>query len=326
MPDPSDGRYDDVLLGIAQQQGGIEPLLETFFSFLHRRTDFYVVQPPGGANMGFPPGVAESLLLRSFRKLHLKPHPDASPISHKGISSVEKNVKKIETSRQVTPSSDVSSLSNADFSLESTKANQCKSFVSCQKSVVPSIKYTDDGKQIPIGNGGITSNYWWTQTLDDVTVNIPVPFGTKSKDINCAFSTDKICIRLDNSESSNVRLLDGVFDMAVRPSECLWQIEDSIFQTSERIITLTLDKKVSTWWKSVLKGHQEIDCTKVDSTQKLETYNSETQAAIRKIMFDQSQKAKGLPSSDEIKTKTLLETAMKAPGAPNLDISATRIG
>lgn len=31
-------QYDEVLLGLAARHGGIEPLLRTFFSFLHRKT------------------------------------------------------------------------------------------------------------------------------------------------------------------------------------------------------------------------------------------------------------------------------------------------
>jgi len=31
------------------------------------------------------------------------------------------------------------------------------------------------------GNGGRTERYVWTQTLADVTVNVPLPAGTKSK-------------------------------------------------------------------------------------------------------------------------------------------------
>jgi hypothetical protein len=34
-------QYDPVLMGIAQQHQGIEKLLETFFGFLRRKTDFY---------------------------------------------------------------------------------------------------------------------------------------------------------------------------------------------------------------------------------------------------------------------------------------------
>ena len=44
---------------IASQHRDINSLLHSFFGFLKRKTDFYLVQPPEGANMGFGPGVAE---------------------------------------------------------------------------------------------------------------------------------------------------------------------------------------------------------------------------------------------------------------------------
>ena len=56
-----------MLLTIAGQLGGIEPLFDTVFSFLYRKTDFFHIMKPGD-KMGFPEGVAEKLLLRNFRR------------------------------------------------------------------------------------------------------------------------------------------------------------------------------------------------------------------------------------------------------------------
>ena len=66
---------DEMLMMIASKTGGIEPLLHTFFSFLHRKTDFYIQYPrtaarePGfHAKMGFAEGA--DLTLRRYRRLH----------------------------------------------------------------------------------------------------------------------------------------------------------------------------------------------------------------------------------------------------------------
>lgn len=41
-----DPRFDGVLLAMAQQHDGIESLLQTFFSFLERKTDFFTAASP----------------------------------------------------------------------------------------------------------------------------------------------------------------------------------------------------------------------------------------------------------------------------------------
>merc|ERR1712039_722532 len=81
-------------------------------------------------------------------------------------------------------------------------------------------------------------------------------------------------------------------------------------------LVLSLEKQRETWWKCVLEGDQEIDTTKVESTRSMEEYDGETQGAIRKIMFDQSQKVMGKPTSDQIRTADVMKEAWNAPGSP----------
>jgi hypothetical protein len=50
---------------LASHMGGIEGVLNGFFSFLKRKTDFYVVTDPATqsrAHMGFPPGRAQEMV------------------------------------------------------------------------------------------------------------------------------------------------------------------------------------------------------------------------------------------------------------------------
>ncbi|GMF65016.1 unnamed protein product [Phytophthora lilii] len=67
------GRFDALLTQLAQQHGGVESLLDSFFDFLHRKTDFYVVSAdPAKHKMGFLPGQAQQKVLQAFHKYPMK--------------------------------------------------------------------------------------------------------------------------------------------------------------------------------------------------------------------------------------------------------------
>ena len=56
--------YDSALMGILQSCGKLQPFLDAVFSFLARRTDFYILMKHERARMGFPPGVAENMVVQ----------------------------------------------------------------------------------------------------------------------------------------------------------------------------------------------------------------------------------------------------------------------
>ena len=67
------GRFDALLTQLAQQHGGVESLLDSFFDFLHRKTDFYVVSSdPARHKMGFLPGQAQQKVLEAFQRHPMK--------------------------------------------------------------------------------------------------------------------------------------------------------------------------------------------------------------------------------------------------------------
>merc|ERR1712129_107342 len=53
-------RFDGILLNIVQQQGSVDDILDMFFGFLNRKTDFYT----GSADEK----VAETMVLKYFKK------------------------------------------------------------------------------------------------------------------------------------------------------------------------------------------------------------------------------------------------------------------
>ena len=69
--------WDAPLCALAQKSGGdLRKLLFAFFSFLNRRTDFYIITPEDATiNIGFKQGDAEKLLLAAFRQFPLRKIP-----------------------------------------------------------------------------------------------------------------------------------------------------------------------------------------------------------------------------------------------------------
>ncbi len=55
-------------------------------------------------------------------------------------------------------------------------------------------------------------------------------------------------------------------------------------------LNVHMEKVIPTWWRCMFAEDIEIDATMVDSSQKVEDYDAETQAAIRKIMFENNQR------------------------------------
>jgi hypothetical protein len=69
-----DEKYDEIFTQIAGQIGSVQGLLDKFFGFMHRKTDFYIQfeKSSSDATMGFPEGVAETMVLQSFKKHKMK--------------------------------------------------------------------------------------------------------------------------------------------------------------------------------------------------------------------------------------------------------------
>jgi hypothetical protein len=109
-------RFDNYYINIAREAGGIENLLDSFFSFMFRRTDFYYECEPND-NMGFPPGVAEMMVLNIFRKYQAeqyKKHPKKSSEEYqKKLAALKQEKQKASQETTAQPKQDQKPLAEA---------------------------------------------------------------------------------------------------------------------------------------------------------------------------------------------------------------------
>lgn len=154
------------------------------------------------------------------------------------------------------------------------------------------------------------SKYTFKQTLKDVTVFLPVEPGTRAKSLKVKLDRNSI----DIETASGEKLIFGELFDAIALDESTWTVDDT------REIIVSLEKVKEQWWPHVVKGDPKIDVTKLEPERSsLSELDSETRATVEKMMFDQQQKLKGLPTSDEMKKVSMLEKFKEQH--PELDFS-----
>jgi len=289
---------DGPLVELAQRSGGdLRKLLYAFFSFLHRRTDFYCVphdEDAKGHRLGFNEGDAEKLLLAAFRQFPLRKMP-----KQKGPRADPPG----QASNAASSSAKADDVQQEGKETKSTAEKDAKKEIAdkdIRKAVsedpMESTRFTDEGKQVPVGNGGATENFRWTQTIEEVTLLAAPPDGTRGKDLAVSIKRNAVSVKMKKAvdgEDEPRTILEGNLTDKIQPDESTWSIEGGAMM-------LVLQKARKTWWESALEGDPKIDTTLVDSRRRIDEYDGSTQGAIRRILFDQRQERLGKKSSDKI--------------------------
>ncbi|CDR98798.1 probable nudC protein [Sporisorium scitamineum] len=153
--------------------------------------------------------------------------------------------------------------------------------------------------------------YTWKQQLDIVEISVPVPQGTKARDLTIELKKRKIKVALKGKDA----ILEGELAKDIKEEDSTWTIEDA------NTVEIQLEKmNKNEWWPNVVTHHPKIDTTKiVPENSKLSDLDPETRAMVEKMMFDNRQKAMNKPTSDQIQQQEML--AKLAAANPNIDFS-----
>ena len=352
----NDDRFDGLFLQIAHQTQGIEPLLDTLFSFLRRKSDFF--SPPGGGDIdaGSEAAIAKvnqvvkkhaDIYLAGKRKeeeerlkkLRLKQKREAEAEAKKkkqAAAAAEKS--KAENDGVIEMGEDGFDISSDEPATKPAAATVAAAAVPEPKvDATPAAPKTeqnqnddkDDDKQKeeeeedksppPIGNGGtIDGKYVWTQTLQELTINVPLPENTRGRDLNVIISKKNLKIGFAKTKTEFI-----VNDDLTKPiivDDSLWTIEDG----NRLVLTLQKSNQMEWWDAPCQTDVPKINIQKVQpENSNLSDLDGETRQTVEKMMFDQRQKALGLPTADEQKKLDILEK-FKA-SHPEMDFSNAKI-
>ncbi|CAK9816875.1 Nuclear migration protein nudC [Anthophora plagiata] len=181
-------KFDAMLLAMAQQhEGGVQELLDTIFSFLARKTDFYT----GGQE-----GAAEKLVNSKFKKYEATAVAKAAALKAERAEQEKRRKERLEKKRleekaeeeRLNSESKIVELTDEQAAKLQEEIDNKKAGIEAPAVPGPSGDSAGNKKEDNMedeeedekeknklrpnsGNGADLPNYKWTQTLQDIEVS-----------------------------------------------------------------------------------------------------------------------------------------------------------
>lgn len=308
MPSEDREKFDGMLLAMAQQHEGIKDLLDTFFSFLARKTDFYI---------GAQAGAARSLVIEAFESHQSKASLAAEKKRQENAEADKKRKERAAAKAAAVQQPKVKEITDEEAQkIEEEEKLRKAAEEEIAKSDKPAEEEEeeDKGKMKPnSGNGADLENYRWTQTLQELEIRIPLRVGFPVKPRDLKVDLEKTRLRVTLKGHGDI--VNGDLQHEIKLEESTWVLEDGACL----LITMEKVNKME-WWSQLLTTDPEIATRKINpEPSKLSDLDGETRGLVEKMMYDQRQRELGLPTSDEQKKKDMLQKFMEQH--PEMDFS-----
>lgn len=313
----SDERFDGMLLAIAQQHQGIDPLLQTFFSFLSRKTDFF--SKPQMAKEAVQRVMAQYVAQAEDREREAaKRRAEAEAAKQKQQQQQQTASKQNPRVEVIEDDDDVAAVTAAKEKEEAEKRKEHLAKKTEELNAATADENGEKPKGLPptAGNGFAYEHYIWSQTLQEAEVRVPLlTTNVKSKMMDVHLTQTGLRVGLKGKEP----LVQGELFGRIKVEDSMWTIEDG-----KTVVVHLVKFNQMEWWKTIVKGDPEIDLQKVaPENSKLDDLDGETRQTVEKMMYDQRQKSMGLPTSDEEKKQDILKKFMASH--PEMDFSKAKI-
>ena len=279
----SEGQFDGVLLGMAQQLtrqqgGGVKDLLDVYFSFLRRKTDFFHGE---GAEKALP------VVMEAFNKQKelaaqedkARKQQQAERVRGKHTSYVSSHThththtqeKRLAAEKQASKQSDRIEELDEDEGDE-VQAKRERERADREKKAARDTKIREEEEKerdaklkenpessepavstgaIPnTGNGGDCDTYSWTQTLQDVELRVGLDKKYKSKFLSVAISRGHITCGVKGQKP----IIDDDLEATIKEDESMWTLEDG-----DTIVVHLQKVKDMEWWKRLIKSMRHSD-------------------------------------------------------------------
>ncbi|KAJ8261121.1 hypothetical protein COCON_G00168440 [Conger conger] len=329
--------YDNALLGILQHVGNIQNFLQVYFGFLYRKTDFYRLLSSPNDTMGFPPGMAEKMVLKTFKlfekvalhdreralqeaQLREREKRTAPPAVQEVVVQAEEEVAAVTAAtgqeteatpeapppvvEQTLPSNPEPVCSNTDRPPDGEPSEPSPG------ATGPASGQEQFQANPDSYNGAVRDNYSWSQDYNDVEVRVHVPAHIqRGKQVSVSLQTGSVRVAVREGSAERV-LIEGELTHKINTENSLWSLEPG------NCVLLSLSKGMEVWWSAVLKGETEIDVNQINRERSMASVGEEEHAVLNRLNFDYRQKLQGKPQSHEMKVHDMLKKGWDAEGSP----------